>query len=207
MRKIAIGIICSFFITTGVLADLETTSNPSQATVDDLNNRLIIVEDKNNTLQAQISQIEERLNAIEQKMEQPKETNLIEQEGFVGKFIIAFKPVQQYIEKLAERLGIDQRLLISAIIGVIVLLLIYLLCRCRCSCGVVRSATVCSHAKDEYNILENQEGITAKLNLARAYIAMGKTTEAQNMLQEALANGSPAEQIEAKELLERIKRS
>lgn len=206
MNKIYISIICSFFIVINVFAaadeanDSAVTSERIQETeASDINNRLTILEDKSSALQKELLQLDERISSIEQKMEQPVEHGLTGKENFFEKIIIVLKPIKQYIDKMAGSLGIDPKFIIL-IIGVVVLLLIYLLFRRRRPGDHTESV---SH-EDEYNIMENKEGVPAKLNLARAYIAMGKIAEAQVLLQGVLVNGNPTEQNDARELLRKI---
>lgn len=206
MNKIYISIICSFFIGINVFAASDeantsaaTSERMQETQASDINNRLSIIEDKSSALQKELIQLDERISFIEQKMGQLGEHNAANKENFFEKVVIVLKPIKQYIDKIAASLGIDPRIIILAI-SAVVLSLIYLLFRRRSTSGHAESTS----AKDEYNIMENQEGVSAKLNLARAYIAMGKNTEAQTLLQEVLANGKPTEQNDARELLKKI---
>jgi FimV-like protein len=118
-----------------------------------------------------------------------------------------FKPILQYIDGLAARLG--QPLFTILFVCVIVLLLTMLFClsgyrRKKQDASKFLSPNVSSTEED--NFMAGKEGHAAKLNLARAYIDMGKETEAHVMLDEVLAKGSPSEQEKAKMLLAEIKK-
>ena len=58
--------------------------------------------------------------------------------------------------------------------------------------------------RGEYDFMGSSEGIPAKLDLARAYIAMEDFTAARETLTEILAEGSEAYRLEAKNLLNKI---
>lgn len=55
--------------------------------------------------------------------------------------------------------------------------------------------------EDEYDFLGSEEGIPAKLDLARAYFAMEDRAAAIEVLEDVIAKGSEEQQKEAKELL------
>lgn len=157
-----------------------------------LSDRLTVLETQNGALKAQIAQMNERVNLVEEKLignvSVPK----------TSEYSTSFK-TPQLIDNLRNYLGPKLfTIVVSTVIGLFCLLLIYIIFPRR------RNHTSASHTPD-FNPMEGQEGIVAKLNLARAYIEMGKESEAQNMLQYVLAHGSDAEQKEARELLEKIK--
>ncbi len=56
----------------------------------------------------------------------------------------------------------------------------------------------------DYDYLGSRESIPAKLNLARAYVAMGNYAEAQTVLAEVLASGDNKQCLEAEALLKKI---
>lgn len=59
--------------------------------------------------------------------------------------------------------------------------------------------------KDEYDFMGSEEGIPAKLDLARAYIAMQDVPAAKSVLVEILNKGSERQQQQAEELLAELK--
>ncbi|CAL7962927.1 pilus assembly protein FimV [Gammaproteobacteria bacterium] len=157
---------------------------------------------KNSIVQAQVIQLNERISSLEQNVAQLKKYILESQKTFWDNL----KPIQQYIAELATHGQPLFTILFVCVVVLLLLILFYLLLRRRKSSV---EANTPHHdvvfAKEEYDLMESKEGIAAKLNLARAYIDMGKGTEARIMLDEALANGSSSEQAEAKELLAKIK--
>lgn len=58
--------------------------------------------------------------------------------------------------------------------------------------------------EDEYDYLGSEEGIAAKLDLARAYIDMGDTEQAREALHDVLQSGNPEQKLAAGELLQQI---
>ncbi len=60
---------------------------------------------------------------------------------------------------------------------------------------------------DEYDFMSSAEGMTAKLDLVRAYIAMGEMTAAKETLTEVLRKGNTEQRQEAKSLLDNILQS
>lgn len=181
-----------------------TPSAQEVAFIAEAKNNLAAIEAKNSMMQTQVAQLNQKIDSLEQNLEQLKKCILDSQKSFWDNFV----PMQQYVAKLAISLG--KPLFTTLFVGVIILLLLvlfYLFPRRRKSSVVAnapyRDATL---AKEEYNFMESKEGVTAKLNLARAYIDMGRETTASCMLSEVLVNGSPSEQAEAKELLTKIKK-
>jgi len=179
-----------------------TPSAQEIAFIAETNNRLEAINAKNSIMQAQVVQLNERISSLEQNVEQLKKYILESQKTFWD----SLKSVQQYAAKLATHLGQPLfTILFVCVVILLLLILFYLLPRRRKDFNAPHRNVV--FAKEEYNLMESKEGIAAKLNLARAYIDMGKGTEAHDMLDEVLVNGSPSEQIEAKELLAKIKKS
>lgn len=58
--------------------------------------------------------------------------------------------------------------------------------------------------EDEYDYLGSQEGISAKLDLARAYIAMGNSTQASVVLNEVITQGNEEQRFTARKILSEI---
>jgi FimV-like protein len=190
---------------TTISSQIVAPSAQGELFIDDVNNRLTVVESQNNIIQSQIGLLGERISAIEQNVEQLKQENLENKKNFSSRLIVLFEPIQQQMDKLSAVLGQTLFAILSiCIVALFLLIVVYLIIRCRrCSAGS------CSHKiesdKEEYSITQNKEGVAAKLNLARAYIDMGNEAEAQETLQEVLKDGSEAEKLEAKELLEKMK--
>jgi FimV-like protein len=62
-----------------------------------------------------------------------------------------------------------------------------------------------THLKDEYDFMNSDEGIAAKLDLARAYIDMEDHESARWVLKDVIAKGNAGEKKQAKQLMESIK--
>ena len=58
--------------------------------------------------------------------------------------------------------------------------------------------------EDEYDYLGSREGIAAKLDLARAYIDMGDTSQARHVLNEVIAHGNEEQRYMARKILSDI---
>ena len=61
-----------------------------------------------------------------------------------------------------------------------------------------------SDTKDEYDFMNSEEAIPAKLDLARAYMAMEDYKSARKVLDQVSKNGSDEQKIEAKGMLDKI---
>ncbi|MCS8319056.1 tetratricopeptide repeat protein, partial [Pseudomonas aeruginosa] len=59
-------------------------------------------------------------------------------------------------------------------------------------------------ADDDFDFLSGADEAATKLDLARAYIDMGDSEGARDILDEVLAEGNDSQQAEARELLERL---
>lgn len=62
------------------------------------------------------------------------------------------------------------------------------------------SSTVAEHEEDEYNYLASRDALPAKLDLARAYIAMEDYSSAQEVLSEVMKLGDAGQKEEAQGL-------
>lgn len=70
--------------------------------------------------------------------------------------------------------------------------------------GSAKTIKIEDDTQSEYDFMGSSEGIPAKLDLARAYIAMEDFTAARETLAEILGEGSEEHRLEAKELLNKI---
>ena len=146
-------------------------------TAQELTNRLVALE-------AQVAQMKERIGLIEGNK--------------TGSF---FNEIQTQVDTLRKNLGRGIfAVLMSGIILVLLFLLILIIIPSRKKTEAARYPQ--GH---DYDLMEGQGGIAAKLNLSRAYIEMGHESKAESMLYEVLSHGNDAEQEEAKNLLEKIK--
>lgn len=90
---------------------------------------------------------------------------------------------------------------------VVLLILLSLIRRSKKSHQAKRmelAAATPNDAQAEYDFMGSSEGIPAKLDLARAYIAMEDFTAARETLNEILQEGNEQNQREARELLNKI---
>lgn len=171
--------------------------------VENLTNRLVESEAKNNAAQTQLAELGERINALEKNINQLVMAEKQKKNSSVSMF---FAVVQQRATLLSEYLG--QKLFMGIVAGIVLILLLLLIFlimpqRKDGSAGYPRDDS--SSKGDDFDPLSGNEGMAAKLNLARAYIEMGQESKAQAMLYEVLSHGSDDEQAEAKTLLEKIK--
>lgn len=68
----------------------------------------------------------------------------------------------------------------------------------------IEAAKISAKRDDDYDLMASAEGVDAKLNLARFYIAKGETKIAEEMLHEVLIIGNQKQKDEAKEMLQTI---
>ena len=57
---------------------------------------------------------------------------------------------------------------------------------------------------DDFGILAGTDETATKLDLARAYVEMGDAEGARDILDEVIAEGSPAQQDEAREMITQL---
>jgi FimV-like protein len=162
------------------------------------NERLATLESQNIKMQAQITQLNERIGLVEERLIGNVGVQKT-QECFGGK-------ASQYIGRLQDRIGHKLfAIIVSSAVIVFLLFLIYIIFPRRNDYSSVSHHHENSPPKgDDFNPMEGQEGAVAKLNLARAYIEMGKEHKAEGVLYDVLAHGNEAEQEEAKTLLAKI---
>ncbi|MDR1057225.1 MAG: hypothetical protein LBL17_01440 [Coxiellaceae bacterium] len=163
---------------TSVSVTTPVVENSVLLTAQELTSRLI-------SLEAQIAEMNERISAIESnKLEQQ------DNKDFLSAILQFFKQYKQYMDAI----------LTGGVAIVILFLLVHVIASRSRKSGIVKYPE-----ESNYNLLEDQGGIVAKLNLARAYVEMGHESKAESMLYEVLSQGNEAEQDEAKMLLEKIK--
>lgn len=163
--------------------------------------RLKTLEAQSGKIQAQIAQINERVNVLEERLIIGGPVEQKVQNGVYSK-------IGQRIDQLKDRIG--NKLFLLLAFGVIVILLLflgYIIFPRREAESFPGSYTheTLPPKEAEFNPMEGQEGVAAKLNLARSYVEMGKENQAQKVLLDVLACGNESEQEEAKKLLEDIK--
>jgi FimV-like protein len=170
-------------------------SPPPQATQETpvVDERLATIESKNDAIQNQVSQINDRINSVEQGVDQIKNNLDKKNDSSVNS-----KSIWQRLAAINPYLGKPGVLI--GIAGFVVFLFILFIRRRRRS--VNYSQKVLAKKEEYYNPMEDT---SSKLNLARAYIDMGKDADAKTILDEIVASGNESEQAEAKKILEKIK--
>ncbi len=189
----------------------QVEENAISPKLENLIDRLTTLEAQNVRVQAQVNQINEHISLIEER--------LIGNVGVVGSAeakVAGEKTEKEYlydkisrrIDNLKDRIGHKVFMIIVLGVGAILLLVFgYIIFprREKQSFPGSYSHEVPEILDQDFNPMEGQEGIAAKLNLARAYVDMGKDEDARMALYDVLSHGSDAEQAEAKELLGKIK--
>ncbi len=186
------------------VANSNDTAKAVGQKVDSVLDRLMALEAQNSKMQLQLTQLNDRINVLEERLimggpHKPKGADTI------------YGKIEQRLDKLRDHIGRKLFLsLISSVSMVILASLGYLIFYRRKEESFPGSYTQESSSPQEkedadFNPMEGQEGVAAKLNLARSYIEMGKNAQAQKVLLDALAYGNDNEQEEAKRLLEKVK--
>ncbi len=151
--------------------------------------QLTSLEQTNNLLQQQVTELSQQINALKQNvttLQQPSKLELF------------------YANYLQNTLGGYAIYIIIVALIVILLLLIWWLSPCchkKCHCASVAKE---KDTEAEYDFMGSEEGIPAKLDLARAYLDMEDHDAASEVLDEVLQKGDEAQKQEAKELLARM---
>lgn len=176
-----------------------------EVTIKSLVERLVAAEEKNNVIQIQIDQLTQRVNSLEKNNGESGviEPKKVRKHGSQDKISVSGG---RYAGQLSYYLG--QKLFVTIVAGSVIVLfflLIYLIIPRRKNV-VTGYPQNNSPTKEEegYDPMAGNEGVAAKLNLARAYIDMGQESKAEVMLYEILSYGNNEEQVEAKQLLEEI---
>jgi len=189
-----------------VLKDLANQTATTVATIKiDYTNNLTAVSDRITTIekvnadtQIQLKAIASRLTAIQADLVQIKSEQKLEQQSFFYKFSAG-------IDELQKRFG--KEVFTMMVIGVLVILLLLIVWLFYPQKEITREKMERSLEEEvpEIGTTEEEpaldtEGIAAKLNLAHAYIDMGKNDDARALLQEVIIHGDDAQIAEAKAL-------
>ena len=163
-----------------------------------LQQRITQLQQLNNKLEAQLKQKDQALLTLNQ------EVGNIKYNKNNGIFDI-------YHDKL-ESVGKDNQLDITFAAGLLILaglILLWLFWPRRTEKLAERQAVVGPDSRfntdnDDYDFMNSDEGIPAKLDLARAYIDMGEASTAKELLLEILASGTESQRMDAQYLLNQI---
>lgn len=152
-----------------------------------LNKQIKAVIEENNMMQTQLDQINTRVSFVE------KSTNKLLRFDIVD----IFKPLNKYTQ--ADAVVASCVISSSALLLFIAISLLVQL---------VKKNPLPGFSREECDIVINKEDeIVAKLNLARAYVDMGKNDESCTILDEVITHGDPTQKAEAEELLAKIKQN
>lgn len=149
-----------------------------------LNEQIKAVIEKNNMMQAQLDQINTRVSFVE------KSTNKLLRFDITN----IFKPLSKYTQSdavVASCVISSSALLLFIVISLLIQL--------------AKKNPLFGSSREECDIVINKEDeIATKLNLARAYIDMGKNDESRAIIDEVIAYGDPVQKAEAQDLLVKI---
>jgi FimV-like protein len=186
---------------------LPETLNPDQqlANAATVTTRLNTLEMQNATLQHQIMALGQQLSAIQQQVGPLKAISALSTtsgpEKNTGSF--GFKSM---VIKLQQKLG-TLGFIVAVLFGFmfIIFFLRGILVRGDGNRSrVVEPTPSAHHPTEDYDFMASQESIPSKLNLAHAYLDMGNTKGASDILNEVMVSGDAAQQAEAKALLDKI---
>jgi FimV-like protein len=149
----------------------------------DLQDQIAELQQQENLLLQQISNLQDKVN----KLNQPSQFTM-----WVDPYI---KYLQQYLGETGFYLSL---------VGVAVILLFFIWWVWPWRKRYAKIEGEEWDIESEYDFMGSQEGVPAKLDLARAYIDMDNKDEAQKILTEILKQGNAEQQSEAKDLLEKI---
>lgn len=177
-----------------------------------LDGRVMALENENRTLQLQFTQTNARIDLMEKELAVMVQKT---KENTPGK-------IYQQIDRLKNHMGSQLFIIVASCVALFSLLLLVRIFTPRRKNSVTtnyhhmvdpsgkKSATanyqqnISRNPEQNLDFMAGQEGSTAKLNLARAYIEMGSADKAEEILSDVLSHGTDFEQKEAKELLEKI---
>lgn len=190
--------------------DVAPAGENAEPRLETLSDRLMALEIQNTQLQTQITQMKERINLVEERLignvgntgNVSNVNNVSEQKTQECFYCKLFKQVAGLKDRIGAR---SFTIAVSIVIVVFLLLLMRIIFPRRRSCVMNYPKDNLLNKAHDFNPMEGQEGVTAKLNLARAYIEMGNENKAHGVLQDVLIHGNDEEQEEAKALLEKIK--
>lgn len=151
---------------------------------------------KNQWMQQQLQQLTQALRLLNQELAQLKQMNEISHQTVKRDATVSsiLTYTQQWLSGLQNKLGFTG-LIIAGII--VILLLVALLLPRR---KKVQRTKELDSTPIEYDYMGSQESIPAKLNLARAYIAMEDYAAARTVLDEVKQTGNQEQRQQADEL-------
>lgn len=187
---------------------IDETNSQLQSIKHDLNERVSTLEANHAALAALVSGYGQQINRTETQLtEINKKIGM--QSGYFGNAIIK---VGQFLNYWQARFGRVVFLIVLSVLVLIFFIAIWLIIPRRKKPVAASIAYLKPKIEDEeppepeeFNLIESEAGTAAKLNLASAYIDMGKKPDAEKLLQDVLKVGNQTEQAEAKELLKKMR--
>ena len=186
---------------------IDETNSQLQSIKHDLNERVSTLEANHAALAALVSGYGQQINKTETQLtEINKKIGM--QSGYFGNAIIK---AGQFLNYWQARFGRFTVLIILSVIVLVFFFIVWLIIPRRKK-PAASIASLKPKIEDEeppepeeFNLIESEAGTAAKLNLASAYIDMGKKPDAEKLLQDVLRVGNQTEQAEAKELLKKVR--
>lgn len=166
------------------------------------NHNIELLTARNQALEAQIIRLNKALILMNNELTQVAAR--INQAKDDAKFAAQSPPGESWFQRFDNQLGSNFKYgLYAGIVLVLIVLTVVLRSRGKKSSS---SHPVEADTGDEYDFMGSKEAIPAKLDLARAYLAMDDFASAKTALEEVMDNGSEEEQRQAQEILDEITR-
>lgn len=152
--------------------------------------RIAEIEKQNSTTQTQLKALQTQLTSLQSSVTQMQQ----KPSGFMSS-------VTAYIQSAEKAYGTNAIKMLLIAVTILILLLIFIsIIRRRKKLHKLQQDL---DTKSEYDFMGSQEGVGAKLDLARAYIDMGDKQAAKAALEEVMQKGDEKQIAEAKTLMEK----
>lgn len=176
--------------------DLGQNANLFQQQADQ---RLEALSTKNSQLQQEINKLDQAMTLLNQEM------NTLNSKLQTGQTISQVNPLgnnqQSFLQSMTSQSAMRYWVIVLAVIVVLLLAMMTIPRNKRSKVPVDGAA---DDTKDEYDFMGSDEGIPAKLDLARAYLAMGDNDSARNVLAQVMLKGDESQKQSAVDLLKQI---
>lgn len=160
---------------------------------DDLSN-------KNQLMQEQLQQLTQALSLLNQEVVQLKQMNEALHQVADKQASAVSSGLTPWLIDWKNKLGVSG-IIIAAVIIILLLLLVFWPRRKKMTANPINKAKNTTTDEDdtkvEYDYMGSNESIPAKLNLARAYVAMEDYEAARKVLNEVAQSGSDEQQVQA----------
>jgi FimV-like protein len=156
--------------------------------------RLDLIEQQNQILQTKIEEISSNFDKLQQQnIKNAHEKS--DHQHQISTFISSLYPYAQWIKNL----DVAELKLLSALVFLLIIWWSFL--------HYKQSKLEDAKFKSNYDFMCGEDGLNAKLDLARAYIDMSDNESARKVLAEVRGFGNNKQKLEAEELLKKCKRS